>query len=249
MKLRHNTRSSLPPHALQHLLLRMRKYQPKPARLLPPLLPRIQPHSALQYPPCQLLFPPRIIIIPSFLPLRLEISRQINPQEIPRIPTLPIRDAGLLKRARDGDIVLRQLRSRQAQQLVHKLRILEHHSPDMAARAARRVQQANGLEGALHLGVRGDERADMEACGAEVFGEAVFDVEEPRVDGVWEGGRDVAIFEAVFGAGEFGRVHGEEGGEARCRGLAWFWGRRGEDGEGVDLVAYEVDVVVGAETH
>lgn len=227
----------------------MRKYQPKPPWHLAPLLPRIQPHSSLQYPPRQLLFSLRII---PAMPFRQEISRQIHPQEIPRVAAFPIRDPGCVEQVRDGNIVLTQPRTRKSQQLVHELHVLEDLRADMAARARGRMQQGDGFEGPLYLRARGDERSQVQACGAEVFREPVFDVEEARVDrfwagragagGAWEGGRG-------RGAGESGGVHGEQGCEGRGGGVAWVCSRDGEDGEGVDLVAYEVDVVGGAEAH
>lgn len=71
----------------------------------------------------------------------------------------------------------------------------------------------------------------MQACGAEVLCAAVFDVEEVR-------GADA------------GRGEGEQGCEWPRGGLAWLCGGGDrEDGQGVDLVAYEVDVVGGAEAH
>lgn len=40
------------------------------------------------------------------------------------------------------------------------------------------MQQADGVEGGAYVGVVGYEGADVEAGEAEVFGKAVFDVEE-----------------------------------------------------------------------
>ena len=68
----------------------MRKYQPKPPGLLAPLLPRIQPYPSAQYSPRQLLFPFRVI--PSKLFHWQQVRRQVNPQEIPRVPALPVWD-------------------------------------------------------------------------------------------------------------------------------------------------------------
>lgn len=42
---------------------------------------------------------------------------------------------------------------------------------------------------------------------------------------------------------EMGGVDGKQGCEGRCGGMAWFGRGDGEDGEGVDLVGYEVDVL------
>jgi hypothetical protein len=206
----------------------MRKYQPKPPRLLAPLLPRIQPHPTAQYPPRQLLFPFRVI--PSKLLLWQQIRRQVNPQEIPRVPALPIWDPCRVQQVSDSDVVLTQLTPRKGKQGLNELHVLEELCADMAACAARGVQQGDGFEGLRHLGVSGDEGAQVQPCGAEVFRAAVFDVEEVR--GADAGGGD-----------------GEQGCEWPCGGLAWLCAGDGEDGQGVDLVAYEVDVVGGAEAH